>query len=271
MDLLDFELALRGGVFLSVFAMLALWEYLAPVRSLRLSRAERWQANLGLALVSTLVVRLIVPGSAIALAAVASEQGWGLLNHVQLPRWIAIPAAFLALDLAVYLQHVLFHSIPALMRLHSVHHADPDFDLTTGVRFHPLEILVSLLIKLTAVAALGAPVLVVLIFELLLNATAMFNHANVSLPSWLEPWVRRVFVTPDMHRVHHSVIEVERNSNYGFCLSIWDRLLGTYTQAPCGELDIGLLAWRDKRIVATLPGTLGMPFRHQDGAHAARV
>lgn len=261
MDLLDFELALRGGVFLSVFAALALWEYWAPVRAMRLSRARRWQANLGLALISTLVVRLIVPGSAIALATVASAEAWGLLNHVQLPLWIAIPAAIVALDLVVYLQHVLFHSIPALSRLHSVHHADPDFDLTTGVRFHPLEIVLSSLIKLAAVAALGAPVLAVLIFELLLNATAMFNHANVSLPGGLEPWVRRALVTPDMHRIHHSVIEVERNSNYGFCLSIWDRLLGTYTPAPRGDLDIGLLAWRDKRIVATLPGTLGMPFR----------
>ena len=164
-------------------------------------------------------------------------------------------------DLVVYLQHVLFHSIPALSRLHSVHHADSDFDLTTGVRFHPLEIVLSSLIKLAAVAALGAPVLAVLIFELLINATAMFNHANVSLPGGLEPWVRRALVTPDMHRIHHSVIEVERNSNYGFCLSIWDRLLGTYTPAPRGDLDIGLLAWRDKRIVATLPGLLGMPFR----------
>jgi sterol desaturase/sphingolipid hydroxylase (fatty acid hydroxylase superfamily) len=271
MNWVDFEFALRCGVFVAAFAALAFWEYVAPVRAFRLSRGQRWQTNLGLALISTLVVRLLVPGSVLALAAFASAEGWGLFNQVHLPLWIAIPAAIVALDLVVYLQHVLFHSIPALTRLHAVHHADPDFDLTTGVRFHPLEILVSLLIKLTAVAALGAPVLAVLIFELLLNAAVMFNHANVSLPSWLEPWVRRVFVTPDMHRVHHSVIELERNSNYGFCLSIWDRLLGTYTQAPCGELDIGLLAWRDKRIVATLPGTLGMPFRHQDCAYAARV
>jgi len=171
-----------------------------------------------------------------------------------------VPAAVVLLDLTIYLQHVLFHSVPLLVRLHSVHHADPDFDLTTGIRFHPLEILISALIKLAAVAALGAPVVAVLAFELLLNATAMFNHANASLPSWLEPWVRRVLVTPDMHRIHHSVIEAERNSNYGFCLSIWDRMLGTYTAAPAGDLDIGLAAWRDPRSIATLPGTLGMPF-----------
>jgi len=148
-----------------------------------------------------------------------------------------------------------------LARLHAVHHADLDFDLTTGIRFHPVEVLLSALIKFAAVVALGAPVLAVLIFEVLLNGTAMFNHANVALPAWLEPWVRRALVTPDMHRIHHSVIEAERNSNYGFCLSVWDRLLGTYTPAPRGEFDIGLTAWRDPATVATLGGVLGMPFR----------
>ena len=261
----DFEIALRGGVFLAVFATLAFWERLAPARALRLPRVQRWQANLGLAIVSTLVVRFIVPGSAIAMAVVASTEGWGLFNRAEFPAWSTLLAAVVLLDLTVYLQHVLFHSVPLLLRLHSVHHADPDFDLTTGIRFHPIEILISALIKLAAVAALGAPVIAVLIFELLLNATALFNHANVSLPAWLEPWVRRVLVTPDMHRIHHSVIEAERNSNYGFCLSLWDRLLGTYTPAPRGELDIGLSAWRDQRTIATLPGVLGMPFRHASG------
>ena len=262
----DFEAALRGGVFLAVFAVLAFWERSAPARALRLPRVQRWQANLGLAVVSFLVVRIILPGSAIAVAVVASKEGWGLFNRLGLPVWSAILAAVVLLDLIVYLQHVLFHSVPLLLRLHSVHHADPDFDLTTGIRFHPLEILISALIKLAAVAALGAPVAATLAFEVLLNATAMFNHANVSLPGWLEPWVRRVLVTPDMHRIHHSVVEAERNSNYGFCLSIWDRLLGTYTAAARGNLDIGLAAWRDHRIVATLPGTLGMPFRDERGA-----
>lgn len=165
-----------------------------------------------------------------------------------------------ALDLIVYCQHVLFHSVPALARLHAVHHADPDFDLTTGIRFHPLEILISALIKIAAIAALGAPVVAVLVFEVLLNATAMFNHANVSLPGWLEPWARRVLVTPDMHRIHHCVIESERNSNYGFCLSVWDRFLGTLTPAAQGELKIGLADWRDRRRIATLSGVLRMPF-----------
>jgi sterol desaturase/sphingolipid hydroxylase (fatty acid hydroxylase superfamily) len=178
-----------------------------------------------------------------------------------LPGWAAVLLGALLLDLVIYFQHVLFHAVPMLARLHAVHHADPDFDLTTGIRFHPVEMLLSALIKFAAVVALGAPVLAVLVFEVLLNGTAMFNHANVSLPTWLEPWVRRVLVTPDMHRVHHSVIESERNSNYGFCLSVWDRLLGTYTPAPHGELDIGLAAWRDPAAIATLGGVLGMPFR----------
>lgn len=259
----DFELALRLGVFLGVFAALAFWEFIAPARVLKLSRRQRWGANLGLALVSTLVVRIVVPGSAIAIAVVAGNEGWGLFNRLQPPAWAAVLASVVLLDLIVYFQHVLFHSVPLLARLHAVHHADPDFDLTTGIRFHPLEILLSALIKLGAVAALGAPVAAVLAFEVLLNATAMFNHANVSLPSWLEPVVRRLLVTPDMHRVHHSVIEAERNSNYGFCLSVWDRLLGTYTPAPRGPLDIGLASWRDQRTIATLPGVLGMPFRHE--------
>ncbi|MGH8707262.1 MAG: sterol desaturase family protein [Burkholderiales bacterium] len=259
----DTELALRLGVFLALFAALALWEWRAPARTPRLSRRVRWRANLGLAVVNTVVLRIVLPGSALAFAALAADEGWGLLNRSALPAWLAVLAGAVLLDLVIYLQHVLFHSVPALARLHAVHHADPDFDLTTGIRFHPLEILLSTLIKFAAIAALGAPVLAVLIFEVLLNATAMFNHANASLPAWLEPWVRRVLVTPDMHRTHHSVIEAERNSNYGFCLSVWDRWLGTYTHAPRSELDIGLPAWRDPGSIATLSGVLRMPFESQ--------
>jgi sterol desaturase/sphingolipid hydroxylase (fatty acid hydroxylase superfamily) len=257
----DAELALRLGVFLAMFAALALWESAAPARTPRLSRLVRWRANLGVAVLNVLVLRVVLPGSALAFAALAAEEGWGLLNRIAMPGWIAVALGAALLDLVIYFQHVLFHSVPALARLHAVHHADPDFDLTTGIRFHPLEIVLSTLIKLAAIAAIGAPVLAVLIFEVLLNATAMFNHANVSLPAWLEPWVRRVLVTPDMHRTHHSVMESERNSNYGFCLSVWDRWLGTYTPAPRGTLDIGLSGWRDPGAVATLGGVLRMPFR----------
>jgi sterol desaturase/sphingolipid hydroxylase (fatty acid hydroxylase superfamily) len=256
----DAEPAVRLSIFLAVFAALALWERRAPARPLSLPRSIRWQANLGLGLINMLVVRLIVPGSAIALAALAAEEGWGLFNRLAVPAWIALGLCVIVLDLMVYLQHVLFHSVPTLARLHAVHHADPDFDLTTGIRFHPLEILLSALIKIAVVAALGAPVLAVLVFEVLLNATAMFNHANVSLPAGLERWVRRVLVTPDMHRIHHSMAEAERNSNYGFCLSVWDRLLGTLTPAARGKLQIGLADWRDRRRIATLSGVLRMPF-----------
>lgn len=256
----DTELALRLAIFLTVFSALALWEWASPARAPRLPRVQRWRANLGLAVLNTALLRLALPGSALAFAAIAAEEGWGLLNRYALPDWVAVGSGVLLLDLAIYLQHVLFHSVPALARLHAVHHADPDFDLTTGIRFHPLEIALSTGIKFAAIAALGAPVLAVFAFEVLLNATAMFNHANASLPAWLEPWVRRVLVTPDMHRVHHSVVEAERNSNYGFCLSIWDRLLGTYTVEPRGELDIGLADRREPAMTATLGGVLRMPF-----------
>ena len=257
---MEAEPVVRLAIFLLVFAALALWERRSPARALSLPRTVRWQANLGLALVNMIAVRVIIPGSAIAVAALAAEEGWGLFNRLAAPGWMAVALSVVLLDLIVYFQHVLFHSVPTLARLHAVHHADPDFDLTTGIRFHPLEILLSALIKIAVVAALGAPVVAVLVFEVLLNATAMFNHANVSLPGWLEPWVRRILVTPDMHRIHHSVVESERNSNYGFCLSLWDRLLGTLTPAAQGKLEIGLPDWRDRRRIATLTGVLRMPF-----------
>lgn len=255
-----YDWAVRLGVFAAMFAAMALWEGTAPARPLRLSRASRWKANLGLALASTLLARAALPLTAVALAVLGAKEGWGLLNRVDLPLWAEVALAVVALDLVVYFQHVLFHAVPVLTRLHAVHHADPDFDLTTGIRFHPLEIVLSAAIKLAAVAALGASPLAVLLFEVLLNATAMFNHANASLPSSVERFVRALLVTPDMHRTHHSVVEAERNSNYGFCLSAWDRLFGTYTPAPRGELDIGLADWRDPAVVATLAGTVGMPF-----------
>jgi sterol desaturase/sphingolipid hydroxylase (fatty acid hydroxylase superfamily) len=255
------ELAIRLGAFASVFALMAAWEFAAPARGRRLPRSGRWRANLGLVVIGSVLLRLALPTSAIALAALAQENGWGLLNRLALPDWAAALLGVVLLDLAIYFQHVLFHAVPALARLHAVHHADPDCDLTTGIRFHPVEILLSALIKFAAVVGLGAPVLAVLAFEVLLNATSMFNHANVALPSRLERWVRRVLVTPDMHRIHHSVIAAERDSNYGFCLSVWDRLLGTYTSREHGELDIGLASWRDPAWVATLGGVLRMPFR----------
>jgi len=256
----SWDWAVRLGAFTAVFAAMAFWEAAAPVRARRLGRATRWRTNLGLALVNTLLARVALPVTAIALASLGVIEGWGLLNRVDLPAWAEVLLAVIVLDLVVYFQHVLFHAVPALARLHAVHHADPDFDLTTGIRFHPLEILLSAAIKLAAVAALGASPLAVLVFEVLLNATAMFNHANVSLPRGAERFVRAFLVTPDMHRIHHSVIAVERNSNYGFCLSLWDRVFGTYTRDTPGELEIGLSDWRDPAVVATLAGAVGMPF-----------
>ena len=258
--LLDAASAVRLGAFAVAFAALATWELAAPARALRLGRTRRWRANLGIALLNALIVRFAFPTTALALAALGEQQGWGLLNRVALPPWLAVALGAVLLDFAIYLQHVLFHMVPALMRLHAAHHADADFDLTTGIRFHPLEIVLSTLLKFAAIAAFGAPVLAVLVFELLLNVSVMFNHSNVSLPPRLERWVRRVLVTPDMHRIHHSVVELERNSNYGFCIAVWDRFLGTYRDAPQGALEIGLASWRDRWAIASLPGVLSLPF-----------
>lgn len=256
-----YDWAVRLGAFMAVFVAMALWEAAAPARVRTLTRSKRWSANLGLAVGNTLVARVVLPITAFALAALGAREGWGLLNRIELPMWFEIVLAVVALDLVVYFQHVLFHAVPMLARLHAVHHADPDFDLTTGIRFHPIEIVLSALIKLAAVAAIGASPVAVLIFEVLLNGTAMFNHANASLPAGMERFVRTFLVTPDMHRIHHSVVEAERNSNYGFCLSAWDRLFGTYTPAPSGPLEIGLANWQDPEIIATFSGAIGMPFR----------
>jgi sterol desaturase/sphingolipid hydroxylase (fatty acid hydroxylase superfamily) len=215
------------------------------------------------------VVRLAVPGSAIAFAAFAAGEGWGLLNHLALPGWVTMLAAVVLLDLVVYLQHVLFHSVPALMRLHAVHHADPDFDLTTGIRFHPLEILISTAIKLAAIAALGIAAPAVLAFEVLLNATAMFNHANASLPRVADAVLRWFVVTPDMHRVHHSVQYDESSSNFGFNLPWWDRLFGTYRPQPRlghDAMEIGVDAFRSAEDLR-LDQLLIQPFRNTPGQY----
>src|SRR2546426_1169148 len=201
----EFEEAIRLAAFVAVFAAVVLWEALAPRRKRSFERRARWPHNLGLLLVDVALVRVLVPGAAIAVAMTAAGSGWGLLNALALPGWSAIAAGIALLDLAIYFQHVMFHAVPALWRLHRVHHADLDFDVTTGARFHPIEILISTAVKCAAIAALGAPVISVFVFEILLNATAMFNHANASLPQRLERWLRWLVVTPDMHRVHHSV------------------------------------------------------------------
>ena len=258
------EAAIRLTAFFSIFAAMALWEWRAPRRALTVSKALRWASNLGLVVLNTVLLRLVFPVAAVGLAATASAQGWGLLNQFPLSPWLAIPLAVIALDLAIWAQHVFFHAVPALWRLHRVHHADLDYDLTTGARFHPIEILLSMLIKLAVILALGPSVVAVILFEVILNGMAMFNHGNVGLPPGLDRRLRWVFVTPDMHRVHHSIEEDETNSNFGFNLSWWDRLFGTYRDQPrAGQIGmtIGIDDHRDPREVAALPGMLALPFR----------
>lgn len=230
--LLANEPGIRLAIFLGVLVLMAVWELAAPRRRREIPRLLRWSSNLGIVVVNTLLVRLTFPVVAVGLAITAQEQGWGLLNNFAIPGWFAIILSILALDLAIYLQHVMFHAVPALWRLHRMHHADLEFDVTTGLRFHPVEILLSMSIKLAVVAALGPPAVAVLIFEVLLNATAMFNHSNVGLPLGFDKALRWLVVTPDMHRVHHSIIPNETNSNFGFNLPWWDRLLGTYRAQP---------------------------------------
>jgi sterol desaturase/sphingolipid hydroxylase (fatty acid hydroxylase superfamily) len=233
MDPLGFyEPLLRLGSFAAVFAVMALWEAWAPRRSAQFSRRQRWPHNIALLVVDVAVVRVVAPGVAIAVALAGEDNGWGLLNSIALPVWLTIAAAVLFLDLVIYFQHVTFHAVPALWRLHRVHHADLDFDVTTGTRFHPLEILISTGIKCAAVAAIGAPAFAVLLFEVLLNATAMFNHANLRIPPGADRLLRWLIVTPDMHRVHHSILYNESSSNFGFNTPWWDRLFGTYRAQP---------------------------------------
>ncbi|MBW2420958.1 MAG: sterol desaturase family protein [Deltaproteobacteria bacterium] len=231
-DFTAWEMGWRLATFVGVLAVMAAWELWMPRRELRVPKGRRWIANLGLAALNTLVLRLLFPVAAMGTAALAAERGWGLLQLLELPSSARIVLTVILLDLAIYLQHLLFHAAPTLWRLHMVHHADLDFDLTTGIRFHPFEMILSMLLKLVVVAALGPPLLGVLLFEVLLNASAMFNHGNVRLPAPLDGVLRRVLVTPDMHRVHHSVLRREANSNFGFCLSWWDRIFGTYCAQP---------------------------------------
>ena len=258
------EPIIRLGFFLGVFAVIGLWELAAPRRVLTVSKGLRWASNLGIVVLNTVLLRLLFPLAAVGVAAFCKANGWGLLNHFHIPFVIAVPLAVIVLDFVIWLQHVMVHAVPALWRLHRVHHADPDYDVTTGSRFHPIEIILSMLIKFAAIAVLGPPVVAVVLFEVLLNATAMFNHGNIRLPSALDRVLRWFVVTPDMHRVHHSIEDDEANSNFGFNLPWWDRLFGTYREQPrAGHLGmtIGIRDHRDPREVARLPGMLLLPFK----------
>jgi sterol desaturase/sphingolipid hydroxylase (fatty acid hydroxylase superfamily) len=267
--LLALEPVLRLAAFALVFAAVAAAEALAPWRPGVLGRLRRWPGNLGVLLVAAALARVVLPVTVVGAAMIARAEGWGLFNLLAVPGWVAVPLAVLLLDLAIYAQHVVFHHVPALWRLHRMHHADTEFDATTGLRFHPLEILLSLGIKIAVVVALGAPAVAVLIFEILLNASSVFSHGNIALPRMVDAPLRGVLVTPDMHRVHHSVVRAETDSNYGFCLSWWDRLFGTYREAPEAGRDgvtIGLPAFRDPG-EQRLDRLLTQPFRNP-GARA---
>ena len=263
------EPAIRLGFFLGTFAAIALWEVVRPRRARTLSRRVRWPGNIGVVVVNTLVLRLVFPTAAVGLALLAEARGWGLMNDVALPYPLAVALSVALLDLAIYLQHVMFHAVPALWRLHRMHHADLEFDVTTGARFHPIEILLSMGIKLALVAALGPPALGVLIFEVLLNASAMFNHGNVAIPAPVDRVLRWFVVTPDMHRVHHSIVVGETNSNFGFNLPWWDRLFGTYRAQPAAGhagMTIGIEQFREAGDLR-LDHMLAQPFKGGVGAY----
>lgn len=248
--LLANESLIRFVFFISVLLALAIWEVAAPRRRQAIPRLLRWSNNLGLVVVNTVLLRLIFPVVAVGLALLAQEHDWGLFNIFAVPDWLVFIASVLALDLAIYLQHVMLHAVPAFWRLHRMHHADLEFDVTTGLRFHPIEILLSMGIKLAVVAGLGPPAVAVLVFEVLLNITSMFNHSNIHIPKSMDQVLRLVLVTPDMHRVHHSIHPSETNSNFGFNLPWWDRLLGTYRQQPRDgheTMTIGIEQFRTRR------------------------
>jgi sterol desaturase/sphingolipid hydroxylase (fatty acid hydroxylase superfamily) len=244
------EPLIRLAFFLGILVLMIAWEFAAPRRRQTVSRWVRWPNNLAVVVLNTVFLRILFPTAAVGWALVGEERAWGLLNNLNTPRWAAVMLSLALLDLAIYLQHVLFHAVPVLWRLHRMHHADLGFDVTTGTRFHPLEMLLSMLIKLTVIAALGPPAVAVLIFEILLNATSMFNHANVRIPPGIDQVLRWLVVTPDMHRVHHSVIPAETNSNFGFNLPWWDRLCGTYRAQPAAGhegMTIGIEQFRTVR------------------------
>ena len=257
------EAAIRLGFFSGILGAMALWELAAPRRILTVPKLLRWINNIGIVVINSVLLRIIFPSAAVGVSVFAQKHGWGLFNHFQLPYWVAVVLSVVALDFVIYLQHVMFHAVPVFWRIHRMHHTDLDFDVTTGIRFHPMEILLSMLIKSAGVVVLGPPVLGLIIFEVALNATSMFNHSNVRMLRGVDRIFRWFVVTPDMHRVHHSIEERETNSNFGFNLPWWDRLLGTYRNQPrMGHegMTIGLEDFRDKKHCVMLPGMLSIPF-----------
>ena len=259
------EATIRLAVFVGLFAALALIEAALPRRVRAQPRSARWMTNWAIIILDTLTLRLMaiaLPLLAVGAALDAQAHGWGVMNALGLPLWLAAILTILIFDLAIWAQHLITHKIPILWKFHRVHHADRDIDVTTAIRFHPVEIALSMLLKIGLVYLLGPPALGIILFEIILNGTAMFNHANIKLPLGLDALLRRVLVTPDMHRVHHSIHRHEHDSNYGFALSIWDRMFGTYIAQPekgHEDMEIGL-EWQDDR-PSRLGWSLMLPFR----------
>lgn len=267
-----YESAIRIGAFATLLALLIGWEQLAPRRVRRFSLGRRWTSNFALLVLDAVALRLLMPAAAVGVAVLASQKGWGLFNSVDTTLLLSVPICFLALDLLVYFQHVLFHAVPVLWKVHRVHHADRDFDVSTGGRFHPIEIGLSMLVKSAAIIALGAPVLAVAVFELVLSSASLFNHSNIRIPTGTDRALRWLIVTPDMHRVHHSTLAKETNSNFGFSLPWWDRLLGTYRAQPSlghERMEIGIRPSPAVSRCHDLLGMLAMPFVKFEGNGSA--
>jgi len=261
-SILTHELTLRIVCFASVLAIMMAWEFVSPRRR-AVARLQRWANNLGLVVLNSVLLRVFLPAAAVGAALFASREGWGLMHWLDLPGWLAGILTILLLDLAIWGQHVAMHKIPLLWRLHRVHHTDVNYDTTTGVRFHPIEIGLSMAYKMACILALGAPAAAVVLFEIILSASSLFNHGNVRLPARLDRFLRLAVVTPDMHRVHHSVYRDETDSNYGFNLSVWDKLFGTYRAQPRDGhhgMTIGLDVFRAPRD-RVLDRLLIQPFR----------
>lgn len=258
------EVTIQLGFFFSILIIMAIWELVSPRRELTISKSKRWFSNLSISIINSILIRVFFPTATAGTALYAQINHIGLFNtFLQVKPWVAVIISVIVLDFIIYLQHVMFHAVPIFWRVHRMHHVDLDIDVSTGIRFHPIEILLSLFIKMGAVVLLGIPALAVIIFQILLNATSMFNHSNVYIPLFLDKTIRWFLVTPDMHRVHHSDILNETNSNFGFNLSIWDRMMGTYTDQPClghEKMTIGLKTIREDKYCANLLGMLAVPF-----------
>jgi sterol desaturase/sphingolipid hydroxylase (fatty acid hydroxylase superfamily) len=262
MFIIDNEVLIRFAFFLGVFALMSTWELFAPRRTLKESKSTRWFNNLAVTTLNSFLVRLIFPAAAVGAALISSKQNWGVFNIVDAPEGIAGILGIVMLDLIIYAQHVFFHRNRFFWRLHRMHHTDLDVDVTTGARFHPVEIILSMVIKSAIVILLGIPAWSVVAFEVLLNATSMFNHSNIFINQQIDRILRTFVVTPDMHRIHHSVIIQETDSNFGFNLPWWDRLFGTYRDQPTHshkEITLGLANYREKKWL-TLPWMLVNPF-----------